>query len=97
MLAFYENNKPIGALIVTCGENGVGLVGCVAVLPAFRGQGVAKRLVQHATGHLAHNGANFAFVGYTYSGMNRLYGKCGYKISSYYLMGKKTRMRFADL
>jgi len=89
VLAFYEDGKPIGALIVTQGKDSVGLVGCVAVLHAARGQGVATRLVRHATCYLARRGANFAFVGYTYSGMERLYGKCGYEISSYYLMGKK--------
>lgn len=90
VLAFYDRDKAIGALIVTCGEDCVGLVGCVAVLPAFRGRGIAKRLAQHATGYLASRGVNFAFVGYTYSGMERLYGKCGYEISSYYLMGRKS-------
>ncbi|MBQ4120561.1 MAG: GNAT family N-acetyltransferase [Clostridia bacterium] len=68
----------------------MGLLGCLAVLQAHRGQGIATRLVRYATEYLARTGAKFAFVGYTYSGMERLYGKCGYKISSYYLMGKKT-------
>ena len=89
VLVFCEEKKPLGALIVTCGEDGVGLVGCVTVLSAFRGRGIAKHLVRYATEHLALRGANFAFVGYTYSGMERLYGKSGYEISSYYLMGKK--------
>lgn len=90
VLAFFDEGKALGALIVTHGKDGVGLIGCVAVLQAHRGQGIATRLFQYATGHLARTGAKFAFVGYTYSGMERLYGKCGYKISSYYLMGKKT-------
>ena len=89
VLVFCEGNKPIGALIATVGADGIGSIGCVAVLRAFRGQGVAMRLVRYATGYLARRGANFAFVGYTYSGMERLYGKCSYKITSYYLMGKK--------
>ena len=89
VIAFYAENKPLGALIVTLGADDVGTIGCVAVLHAFRGQGVAMRLVRYATGYLARRGANFAFVGYTYSGMERLYGKCGYQIRSYYLMGKK--------
>lgn len=89
VLVFCEENKPIGALIATLGADGIGTVGCVAVLRAFRGRGVATRLVRYATAHLARCGANFAFVGYTYSGMERLYGKCGYKITSYYMMGKK--------
>ena len=73
----------------TAKEDGVGLIGCVTVLDAFRGQGIASRLVRYATEYLALRGAKFAFVGYTYSGMERLYGKCGYRISSYYMMAKK--------
>ena len=60
VLAFYENGKPLGALIVTHGEDGVGLVGCVAVLNAFRGRGIALRLVRYATEYLARRKANFA-------------------------------------
>ncbi|MBR6768417.1 MAG: hypothetical protein IKM34_02910 [Clostridia bacterium] len=45
--------------------------------------------MRYATEYLALRGAKFAFVGYTYSGMERLYGKCGYRISSYYMMAKK--------
>lgn len=89
VLLFCRESAPIGALILTLGEDGVGHVGCVAVLQAVRGQGVATRLVRYATDVLARGGANFAFVGYTYSGMERLYGKCGYEISSYYFMGRK--------
>ena len=89
VLVFCEGNKPIGALIATVGTDGIGTIGCVAVLRAFRGRGAATRLVRYATAHLARREANFAFVGYTYSGVERLYGKCGYKITSYYLMGKK--------
>ena len=73
----------------TAKEDGVGLIGCVTVLDAFRGQGIASRLVRYATEYLALRGTKFAFVGYTYSGMERLYAKCGYRISSYYMMAKK--------
>lgn len=89
VLVFGEEDTVKGALILTSGEDGVGLVGCVAVHKAFRGRGIAKRLVRYGTDHLALRGAKIAFVGYTYSGMERLYGKCGYEISSYYFMGRK--------
>ena len=89
VLVFCEENKPIGALIASVGEDGVGTIGCVAVKYAARGRGVATRLVRYGTGYLACRGAKFAFVGYTYSGVEALYGKCGYKISSYYMMATK--------
>lgn len=30
-----------------------------------------------------------AFLGYTYSGLDRLYGRAGYRICVYYFMAKK--------
>ena len=84
-----EGNTVTGALILSVDDEGVGRIGCVAVIPAFRGRGMATRLVRYATRYLALLGAKKAFVGYTYSGLERLYGKCGYCISCYYLMAKK--------
>lgn len=88
LLVWYQDQLA-GALILSPSADGVGRIGCVTVLKAFRGQGIATRLVHYATHQLALGGVKKAFVGYTYSGLEKLYGKVGYQISSYYLKAKK--------
>ncbi len=69
---------------------GLGSVGCTSVRHRSRGRGIATRMILLGTAYLREKGMRSAFLGYTYSGLDKLYGRAGYRISSYYLMaGKK--------
>lgn len=80
-----------GALIVSFETEGKGLgsVGCTAVRPDFRGRRIASDMVVEGARRLRDAGLGQAFLGYTYSGLDRLYGEAGYRICTYYFMGKK--------
>ena len=82
-----------GALLVSLETEGVGVgsVGCTAVRPAYQGRHIAVQMVQAATAYLKDAGMTDAFLGYTYSGLDHMYGYAGYKICTYYMMAKKAR------
>lgn len=91
VLIAQKEDKIVGVLIVsleTEGE-GVGSVGCTVVDEAHQGQGIATQLVIKGTEILRAAGMHNAFLGYTYSGLDRLYGRAGYRICVYYFMAKK--------
>lgn len=101
--SFYEANGPeqvliavhdqeiAGALVVSLGVEGEGLgsVGCTAVRKAWRGRHIAVNLVTLGTAYLKDRGMREAYLGYTYSGLDHLYGYAGYQICTYYMMAKK--------
>lgn len=80
-----------GTLIVTMeGEaEGLGSVGCTTVHTAYQGRHIAANMVRLGTKHLKEIGLPDAFLGYTYSGLDKLYGFAGYRICIYYLMAEK--------
>lgn len=80
-----------GALIVNFGEisPGIGSVGCTAVRHDSRGRGIATRMVIAGTDALRERDLEKSFIGYTYTGLDRLYGKAGYRICTYYMMAEK--------
>ena len=82
-------NEVVGALMVDCSESGIGTIGCMAVKTAYRGRRIATHLTILATKYLRDRGMKEAFLSYTYSGLDRLYGAAGYKINVYYMMAKK--------
>lgn len=86
-----EAARVVGVLIAGCGEAaaGVGGIACVAVVPERRGRGIARALVCAATGALRRAGMARGFIGYTYSGLEQLYGAAGYRISMRYFMACK--------
>lgn len=80
-----------GTLIV-CAETegkGLGSVGCTTVRHDYRGRHIAVNMVRLGTGYLKEIGLTDAYLGYTYTGLDRLYGYSGYKICTYYMMAKK--------
>ena len=79
----------VGALMVDCSSSGMGTIGCMAVKTAYRGRKIATRLTILATKYLRDQGMKEAFLSYTYSGLDRLYGAAGYKINVYYMMARK--------
>ena len=78
-----------GALIAGVEYDDIGSIGCVAVRPAFRGRHIAVNLAKIGTRRLKETGMREAFLSYTYSGLDKMYGYAGYKICVYYMMAKK--------
>lgn len=81
-----------GALIVSFEAEGKGLgsVGCTAVANKFRGRHIGVGLVVAGTKYLKEYGLKNGFLGYTYSGLDKMYGYAGYRICVYYMMAEKT-------
>jgi len=67
----------------------LGSIGCTAVHPDFQGRHIAVNMVMLATKALREAGLPRAYLGYTYSGLEHLYGKAGYRICCYYAMAEK--------
>lgn len=83
--------KVVGVLMVEEGseEEGLGSVGCTAVREAFRGRHIATTMVMLGTGYLKEHDMKSAYLGYTYSGLDKLYGASGYSVCIYYYMAHK--------
>ena len=81
----------VGVLMVQeeCEAKGLGSVGCTAVKTAYRGRGIATMMVMLGTGYLKERGMESAYLGYTYSALDKLYGASGYRICIYYFMAHK--------
>lgn len=80
-----------GTLIVTIEDEKrkLGSIGCTAVRPAYRGQHIAVGLVMEANRYLKEAGMKEAYLSYTYSGLDHMYGYAGYRICVYYMMAQK--------
>lgn len=86
-----KENTVAGALIVsTHCNNSLGTIGCTSVRKAYRGRKVATNLVILGTRHIHDSGMKSAFLSYTYTGLDKLYGSAGYRINVYYMMAKKS-------
>lgn len=81
----------VGTLIISLESEGTGLgsVGCTAVRHAYQGRKIASNLVILGTKILRDSGMRQAFLGYTYTGLDKMYGFAGYKICVYYFMASK--------
>lgn len=81
----------VGTLIVSLESEGAGLgsVGCTAVRQAYQGRRIASNMVILGTGMLRDAGMRQAFLGYTYTGLDKMYGFAGYKICVYYFMASR--------
>lgn len=86
-----RNESVVGALIVSAEdeEEHCGNVGCTSVVQKEWHNGIATKLVQLGTKYLKELGLSNASLSYTYSGLDKLYGTAGYKITVYYFMGEK--------
>ena len=86
------NGETVGALIcdLEAEEKGLGSIGCTVVKRSFQGRHIAVNLVILGTKYLKEAGMKEAYLGYTYTGLDRLYGYAGYKICVYYMMAKKS-------
>ncbi len=91
ILIAVREDKVVGALIAG-GEDaakGLGSVGCVAVREGWRGRNIAKNLVLVGTKYLKDSGFREAYLSYTYSGLDHMYGYAGYRICMYFMMAAK--------
>ncbi len=80
-----------GALIVGAETEapGLGSVGYTAVAPEYRGRRIGANLTVLGTKYLKGLGLREGFLGYTYSGLDKMYGYAGYEICAYYYMAVK--------
>ncbi len=84
----------VGTLIVEPNSSSqLGSIGCTTVKSAYRGKHIAVNLVTIGTGHLRDMGMKDAYLSYTYSGLDHLYGYAGYRICVYFMMAEKTLRR----
>ncbi len=90
-----QNGTICGCLFVDKETEGAGIgsIGCTSVAHAWRGQGVAGNMVMLGTKYLKEIGMKEAFLSYTYSGLEKLYGRAGYRICVYYFMAQKNLFR----
>lgn len=84
-------SEAAGALIVSRKADGkfLGSIGCTAVKHTYRGRQIATNLVILGTRYLKDTGMKEAYLSYTYTGLDRLYGCAGYQICIYYMMARK--------
>lgn len=91
VLIAVEGDVVCGALLVEVAneEQKLGTVGCTSVRNAYRGKGIATRMVTIGTKYLRDIGMQDAFLSYTYTGLDKMYGYAGYRIFVYYMMAQK--------
>lgn len=87
----WEQDRVVGTLLVGTETEGAGRgsVGCTTVLTAARGRHIGVNMVRIGTRYLRDAGLQEAFLGYTYSGLDKMYGYAGYRICVYYMMAQK--------
>lgn len=80
-----------GALIVSCETEaaGLGSIGCTIVSHAWRGRHIASNMIMLGAKSLHTVGMRESYLSYTYSGLDKLYGRAGYAVSTLYFMAKK--------
>lgn len=85
------NGEVVGTLIVGVEDSNknIGSIGCTTVRPAYNGRHIAVNLATIGTRYLRDIGMKEAFLSYTYTGLEHLYGYAGYKICVYYMMAEK--------
>lgn len=85
------DDEVVGTLIVNFeGERkDFGCVGCTTVKHAYRGRHIATNMVKIGTSLLKKANLSNAHLGYTYTGLDKMYGYSGYKVCVYYFMAKK--------
>ena len=91
VLIALDGDSVVGTLMVdqeTEGE-GVGSIGCTTVHPDYQGRKIASSLIIRGAKHLYQSGMKEGFLGYTYSGLDKLYGKAGYRVCAFYFMAEK--------
>lgn len=83
--------KVVGAVIVNIGtdRHRMGTLGCTVVKHSHRGNKIASIMCDMATSYFKENKMKDAFLSYTFTGLDVLYGYSNYKICVYYFMAQK--------
>ena len=91
VLIAVREQEVCGALMVDpeTGVPDLGSIGCTVVKSAWQGRHIATNLVLLGTGALKKWGMKEAYLSYTYSGLDRLYGTAGYRIKVFFMMAQK--------
>lgn len=91
VLIAVDGDEVVGTLFVNLETEGEGLgsVGCTTVKPSHQGRHIGVNMVTIGTKYLKDSGMEEAYLGYTYSGLDHMYGYAGYKVCIYYMMAKK--------
>ena len=84
-------DEVVGTLIVKLEDDCkyLGSVGCTTVKHAYQGKHIAVNLVTIGTKYLRDIGVQEAYLSYTYTGLDHMYGYAGYEIYIYYMMAVK--------
>lgn len=91
VLVAVMNGEIIGTLIITAGDEckKSGSLACITVKRAYQGRHIGVNLIYFANKYLKEKGVEEAYIGYTYTGLDHMYGYAGYKICIYYMMAEK--------
>ena len=91
VLIAVKDNEVCGTLIISIESEGkdLGSVGCTTVKHKYRGKHIGVNMVVLGTKYLKSLGLKNGFLGYTYSGLDKMYGYAGYEICIYYAMAQK--------
>lgn len=91
VLIALDGDLVVGTLMVDQESEGekVGSIGCTTTRPEYQGRKIASSMIIMGAKHLYRSGMKEGFLGYTYSGLDKLYGKAGYKVCAFYFMAKK--------
>ena len=98
VLVAEDKGEICGTLIIskeTEAQN-TGSVGCTTTKHSHRGRGIATTMVQIGTKYLKDLGYKYGHLGYTYTGLDKMYGKAGYKVTTKYFMAEKPLVKIKD-
>ena len=86
-----KGDEIVGTLIISneTEAKDTGSVGCTTVKHSERGKHIGVNLVSYGTKYLKSLCLKKGFLGYTYSGLDKMYGYSGYKICCFYFMAEK--------
>lgn len=91
VLIALDNNEVCGTLIVSVQleKKDTGSVGCTTTKTKYRHRKIASNMVRIGTKYLKDIGMKYGHLGYTYTGLDKMYGYAGYHITNKYMMAEK--------
>ncbi len=98
VLVAEDNGEICGTLIISKETEApnTGSVGCTTTKHNHQGRGIATTMVQIGTKYLKDLGYKYGHLGYTYTGLDKMYGKAGYKVTTKYFMAEKPLVKIKD-
>ena len=93
-----KDNQIVGCIIVSFENEGkdIGSAGCTCVRYDQTHQKIGTNIVMVATRNLKDRGLKYGHIGYTYTGLDKLYGYSGYKVTTKYFMAEKPLVKIND-